>query len=189
MDSCPGSPARRADSMSGTDERKARTETRVANTHKAAHMIKSNAFVGSWQLVSTRFQSADGTPADSPYGNDAHGILMYDTNGFMAAQLAHGDRQPFPSADRKGGDDMQTRAAFESYQAYYGHYRVDEKESVIIHTVLQSLLPNWVGTEQRRHFAFEKDQLVLRTPEMRIGGHMVRGELVWRQNKGGTKTD
>ena len=95
MDSCPGSPARRADSMSETDERKALIETRVANTHKASHMIKSNAFVGSWQLVSTRFQSADGTPADSPYGNDAHGILMYDTNGFMAAQLAHATRQPW----------------------------------------------------------------------------------------------
>ncbi len=152
-------------------------------------MIKSNGFVGSWQLVSTRFQSAHGAAADSPYGNDPRGILMYDANGFMAAQLARGDRQPFPSADRKGGDDMQTRAAFESYQAYYGHYRVDENESVVIHTVLQSLLPNWVGTEQRRHFVFENDQLILRTPEMSIGGHMVRGELVWTRIKDGARTN
>jgi len=138
-----------------------------------------NDFVGTWRLVSTEFRSEDGSPAESPYGNTPQGILIYDAHGNMAAQLAQGQRQPFATADRKAGSDEQTRAAFESYQAYYGRYQVDESERVVIHTVTQSLLPNWVGTEQRRYYTLEGAKLILRTPPMMVGGQTISGTLTW----------
>jgi len=152
-----------------------------AGSREVHNMSTADQFIGTWELVSTRFHAEDGTRVDSPYGSDPQGILMYDANGFMAAQLCQGRRRPFPTADRKAGDDEQTRAAFESYQAYCGRYRIDLEESMIIHTVIQSLLPNWVGTEQRRHFTFTDGQLVLRTPPMSIGGRLVSGELQWKR--------
>lgn len=141
----------------------------------------NNDFVGTWHLVSTEFRLEDGSPAESPYGSAPHGNLIYDAQGNMAAQLSQGSRTPFAVNDRKAGNDAETRAAFESYQAYYGRYRIDEHEGVVIHTVTQALLPNWIGTQQRRHYAFKDGKLILRTPPMVIGGQPVTGLLVWER--------
>jgi hypothetical protein len=138
-----------------------------------------NDFVGTWHLVSTQFRTEDGSPIESPYGSAPQGMLIYDAHGNMAAQLAQGHRRPFPTADRKAGSNEETRAAFESYQAYCGRYEIDEQAQVVIHTVTQALLPNWAGTEQRRHYTFREGKLILRTPPMMIGGRAVTGELVW----------
>ena len=72
-------------------------------------------------------------------------------------------------------------SAFESYQAYYGRYKIDEREHVVTHTVIQSLLPNLVGTEQRRQYKFKDGKLILRTPPILIGGRRLTGELVWEK--------
>ena len=140
---------------------------------------QSKRFVGTWRLVSTAFHSEDGLPVESPYGSAPQGILIYDAHGNMAAQVSQGGREPFAVNDRKAGTDTQTRAAFESYQAYNGRYHVDEQERVVIHTVTQALLPNWVGGEQRRHYEFTSGKLILRTPPMLIGGKPLIGELIW----------
>ena len=141
----------------------------------------NDAFVGTWRLVSTEFHSEDGSPVESPYGSAPQGIIIYDAQGNMAAQVSQGDRKAFAVNDRKAGNDAETRAAFESYQAYNGRYRIDEQERVVIHTVTQALLPNWVGTEQRRHYTFEDGRLILRTPPMTIGGKSITGLLVWEK--------
>ena len=143
--------------------------------------VPSNDLVGTWYLVSTEFRSGDGSPAQSPYGSAPRGILIYDSHGNMAAQLAQGQRKHFKTADRKAGSDSEARMAFESYQAYYGRYRIDEREQVVIHTVTQALLPNWVGTEQRRYFTFRDGKLVLQTTPMMIGGEHVTGVLTWER--------
>ena len=106
---------------------------------------------------------------------------MYDAQGSMSAQLGQTHRAPFAIADRKAGSAEELRAAFESYQAYCGRYTVDEGEQVITHTVTLSLLPNWIGTEQRRYYKFENGRLILRTPSMSIGGKPLNGELVWEK--------
>jgi len=143
--------------------------------------MSADNFIGTWQLVSTEFRSEDGSPTESPYGTQPEGILIYDAHGNMAAQLAQSNRKPFATADRKAGSDVETRAAFESYQAYVGRYAVNEQERVVTHTVTQALLPNWVGGEQRRHYSFEDGKLILRTPPMAIGGKHVTGVLVWQR--------
>jgi len=144
-------------------------------------MTDKDKLVGAWRLISTRFRSEDGSLGESPYGTDSQGLLMYDAQGHMSAQIGQTNRVPFAVADRKAGSDEQMRAAFESYQAYCGNYTVDEREQVVTHTVTLSLLPNWVGTEQRRHYEFNDGKLILRTPPMTIGGKSLNGELVWEK--------
>ena len=150
-------------------------------------MTESDKFIGAWRLVSAGFQTVDGSVAQSPYGPEPEGILMYDAQGSMSAQLANKNRSAFAVADRMAGTPGEIKAAFESYQAYYGHYKIDEREQMVTHTVTQALLPNWVGTEQRRYYKFKDGRLILRTPPMTIGGQSVTGELVWEKIKSARK--
>jgi hypothetical protein len=143
----------------------------------------ADKFVGAWRLVFTEFRAEDGSPGESPYGTDPQGLLMYDAQGNMSAQLGRKHRSSFAIADRKAGTPEELRAAFESYQAYCGRYTIDESERVVSHTVTQSLLPNWVGSKQRRHYEFRDGKLILRTPPMTIGGKPMNGELVWEKVK------
>jgi len=144
-------------------------------------MMEADKFIGAWRLVSAEFRAEDGAIAESPYGTEPQGLLMYDAQGSMAAQLAQKGRTPFAVADRMAGTPGEIKAAFESYQAYFGHYKVDERERVVTHTVIQSLLPNLVGTEQRRQYRFRDGKLILRTPPILIGGRRLTGELVWEK--------
>ncbi len=146
-------------------------------------MMEADKFVGAWRLVSAEFRAEDGTLAESPYGPEPQGMLMYDAQGSMSAQLAHNNRKPFGIPDRMGGTPEEIKGAFETYQAYYGLYEVDEREHMVIHTVTQALLPNWVGTQQRRQYQFKDGKLILRTPPITIGGKRLTGALVWEKIK------
>lgn len=144
-------------------------------------MMEADKFIGAWRLLSAQFSNEDGSPAESPYGAEPQGILMYDAQGVMAAQLTQAQRAPFAVPDRMKGTPEEIKAAFESYQAYWGRYRIDEREHIVTHTVTQALLPNWVGTEQRRHYKFQDGKLHLRTPPLNIGGKRVTGVLIWEK--------
>ena len=146
-------------------------------------MMEADKFIGAWRLVSAEFRDENGAATESPYGSAPQGLLIYDAQGMMSAQLAQSGRKPFAIPDRMAGAPEEVRAAFETYQAYYGRYKVDERERVVIHTVVQALLPNWVGTEQRRQYQFKDGRLILRTPPLAIGGKRITGELVWEKIK------
>lgn len=155
----------------------------LATSLGASAMMEADKFVGAWRLLSTTYTLEDGTPTESPYGPQPQGILMYDAQGVMAAQLSQSGRKPFAVNDRFAGTPEELKAAFETYQAYTGTYKVDEKEHVVTHTVTQALLPNWVGTEQRRFYKFQDGKLTLRTPPILIGGKRIVGLLVWEKIK------
>lgn len=150
---------------------------------EALAMMEADKFIGAWRLLSAEFRAEDGTLAESPYGAEPQGLLMYDAHGSMSGQLAHKKRTPFAIADRMAGTPDELKAAFETYQAYYGTFKVDEKEHVVTHTVIQSLLPNWVGTQQKRYYKFQDGKLILRTPPISIGGRRLTGTLVWEKIK------
>ena len=144
-------------------------------------MMEADKFIGTWRPISAEFHAEDGSLVDSPYGTEPQGVLMYDAEGNMAAQLSSKDRTPFAVNDRWGGTAEETRAAFGSYQAYFGRYVVDEREHTVTHLVAQALLPNWIGTKQVRYYKFQDGRLILRTPVIYIGGKRVTGTLVWEK--------
>ena len=101
----------------------------VATLTTPAHaMMEADKFIGAWRLVSAEFRTDDGELTESPYGDQPQGILMYDAQGTMSAQLAQKDRRAFAVADRMKGRPEEIKAAFETYQAYWGRYRIDERE-------------------------------------------------------------
>ena len=119
--------------------------------------------VGSWKLIS--FHSKDSSGQTSyPFGKDAQGRLIYEPDGRMAVQLMNPNRPRFASDDPLVTSEAEVRAAFDGYTAYYGTYSVNPDEQTIVHHIEVALLPNWVGTDQRRDFEFDGKYLTLKGP-------------------------
>ena len=145
----------------------------------ARAMTEADKFVGVWRLLSVEYRSDDGAIVESPFGADAEGTIMYDSLGNMSAQIARKDRPRFSSADRSAGTVEEKTAAFESYVAYYGRYRVDERDRTVTHEVQQALFPNWAGGKQVRYYTFADRTLTLRTPPFQYLGKRVTAVLLW----------
>jgi hypothetical protein len=135
--------------------------------------------VGSWRLISFHSQDSNGKTT-YPFSQDAQGRLIYEPDGRMAVQIMDPTRPGFTSDDPLITSEAEVRAAFGRYTAYYGTYSVNPDEQTIVHHIEAALLPNWVGTDQQRHFEFDGKLLTLKGPLL-LGG--VRGvvSLVWER--------
>lgn len=142
-------------------------------------MVKDN-FAGTWMLVSSEIKLADGTMVH-PYGENPIGMLIYDKSGHMSAQVMNPDRPLFVSGDPRNGTPEEVKAAFDGYIGYFGNYEVDEQEGSVTHHVLGCHVPNWVGQNQRRLFAFSGNRLTLKTPPIPTSGTTFTFTLVWER--------
>ncbi len=50
-------------------------------------MMEADKFIGAWRLVSAEFRAEDGAIAESPYGPEPQGLLMYDAQSSMSAPM------------------------------------------------------------------------------------------------------
>lgn len=138
--------------------------------------MTDDELVGRWRLVSWTANGEQGG-VSYPFGARAEGSVVYTAGGWMSGHLAAGGRLPLPSENILDGTEAQRAAAFSSYVAYCGSYRIDG--DVVVHEVQMSLLPNWVGIEQLRSFELSGDMLLLKTPPIVIGADTVVNELHW----------
>ena len=129
---------------------------------------------GTWRLVSFTLKHPTGRETH-PYGTDAVGLLVYDSEGHMAGQIMSRRRPPFATERPRGGSDHEVRTAFEGYIAYFGSYTVDEPNALVTHHVEGALLPNWIGSQQKRTYAFRDGRLVL-SAKIDAG---ILAEIVW----------
>lgn len=118
--------------------------------------------IGTWRLLVWRIQYSDQRADTYPFGQAASGLIMYTTDGYMSACIAQADRKPLSSASVRSADVAEQVAAFGSYFQYAGRYRVEAAPQSpsgwqVVHTVEQSLNPNFVGTEQRRDMTWHHD--------------------------------
>ena len=142
-------------------------------------MTEADKFVGVWRLLSIEYRSVDGAIVEAPFGAEPEGTIMYDSLGNMSVQIARKDRPRFSSNERMAGSAEEKAAAFESYVAYYGRYRVDERERSVTHEVQQALFPNWSGSKQVRNYTFADRKLTLKTPPFQYQGKSVTATLLW----------
>lgn len=133
------------------------------------------AFVGGWQLVLWTTFHADGT-RDHPFGTDAVGQIMYSADGHMSCHLMQANRQRLGEASVYQVSDAALGASMRGYSGYFGRFSIDAEAGVITHHVDGAWYPDWIGSDQPRHYAFEGDRLFLEAP---IGDDLVRIE--WRR--------
>ena len=109
-------------------------------------------FIGAWQLIDWRIEYSD-RGVTRPFGEDAHGYIVYSADGTMTASIAKSTRPPFGFANARNASVDQKAAAFESYFHYAGSWRIEVEE--VVHAVTLSLNPDMTGTNQRRLAVFD----------------------------------
>ncbi|MCW1970624.1 MAG: lipocalin-like domain-containing protein [Anaerolineae bacterium] len=133
---------------------------------------------GTYQLHSATFYKPSGE-ALHLYGEKPLGMLIYTPDGRMAGQGMQQDRPPLPRNLQAPAALADYQAILKGYIAYWGTYTLDEAAQTVTHHVLGSLIPNWVGGDQVRHYEVGHGRLILRTPPAVLRGEALAGELVW----------
>ena len=120
---------------------------------------RDNPLLGTWHLVRWDITYSDGRAPTLPFGDAARGLIVYTHDGTMSACIARGGRKPLSSDSVRSAPEAERLAAFESYFQYAGPYAIREEGGglQVVHTVTQSLNPNFVGTRQVRNMSFSAD--------------------------------
>ena len=125
--------------------------------------------MGTWFLESFKATDEDGDEIDI-LGEGATGFICYSQDGWMSVAMTSKDRMRYDIPDVEGGSDLQTLSAARGYFTYAGKYTVDEENSLVFHNLEYSLIPNWVGSKQKRYITKESDNvLVLSGDPVKIG--------------------
>ena len=142
-------------------------------------MISKDDLQGTWQLESWTIGYSDREDYTYPFGENPEGLLLYTGDGWMSASICRSGRPRLPEDVnfRKLPADLRADA-FSSYFHYAGRYRVVEGD--VIHSVSQSLNPNFPGSEQLRHAELDGQTLVLSGKD-EVGGVTRFHSLVWHK--------
>jgi hypothetical protein len=132
--------------------------------------------VGTWKLLSQQ-AIVEGEAPQNTFGEQPKGYLIVTREGRVMAL--------FTADNRKGGmGDAERAVLHKSMAAASGKYRIDGTSFVF--TVDVSWNESWNGTEQRRHFRFEGDKLIVETapaPSIMHPGKTAVAKLVFEREK------
>ncbi len=90
------------------------------------------------------------------------GRLMYDEQGEMSAHLMRSGR-PREAATTEAA----RAAAYQAYLAYFGPFTIDPDKQIVVHHVVGSSRPDWIGSEQVRYYGFPADNTLTLSLEVR----------------------
>lgn len=135
--------------------------------------------VGTWKLVSTEQTLKDGTTRPFPqFGPHGKGFIMYSRDGYMCADLVNPDRPKW--VDPLHPTPEEKIAAADGTFAYCGRYKIDVKNSRLVHLPEVATGGGYEGSRQVRPYKFEGGRLVLgdidkQRPEV------LRWKIVWEK--------
>jgi hypothetical protein len=135
---------------------------------------------GTWKLISYETVTPSGVRT-FPLGEDAVGLLIYQSSGRMSVQFMRRDRPTFKSGDAWRGSLEEERAAFEGFFSYAGRYTVDAARGVVTHHIEISSAPNYVGSDVERTFSVSGNRVTQRTPQRQLAGQTSSSILIWER--------
>ena len=142
-----------------------------------------NPLLGTWHLQTWAIAYGEGRAPTLPFGAGATGLICYTADGWMSACIARAGRPRLSSDSVRSAPESERLAAFESYFQYAGPYEIRRQGATrqVVHSVQQSLNPNFVGTQQIRNMDFGADgSLTLSASDLMPGTTVVRHHrLVW----------
>jgi len=135
--------------------------------------MKTNLFeklIGSWILFELIEVPLDGREITHPMGLQPKGLIIYNSDGFMSAQIMNTDFGNLDTKDR------------EAYLAYSGPFKIDDKKQIVSHTMSISLFENWRNETQNRKVLFKDGLLHLETEKPFISNsRLVTHKLTWKR--------
>jgi hypothetical protein len=140
----------------------------LATSNAVAQSAKD--LVGTWTLVS----------AGEAFGPNPKGLLMFDANGHVAADLFRADLPKYASGNRTKGTPEEYKATVEGSISYFGKYSVSGTD-LLLH-IESCSFPNWNGADQKRiNLAVTGDELKWTQPTPSAGG--APAVVVWKRAK------
>ena len=141
-----------------------------------------NQLIGSWTLIDLIEVPVDGGEITRPMGEGAKGLIIYNPDGFMSAQIMNPDRKNFAEEHYTGATPEEYTQEGSTYLAYSGPFHVDEEKKTLMHSMYVSLFPNWTGQTQSRIVYFREGLLHLESGTPFISnGVKVTHKLTWKR--------
>ena len=150
-------------------------------TDESANLSIATHLVGSWDLVEYDRRDESGKVADTYYGDNPQGILVYTASGDMSVHLVDPRVGEFKSGDFLMGSPAEIKEAYEGYFGYFGTYTVDEQAKTVTHHVTGSSFRGYTGSDMTRFFELERDTLSLVTGVEVEAGVPSTFHLVWNR--------
>jgi hypothetical protein len=141
-----------------------------------ARAAEPGALIGNWKLISWQVIAEDGAAQDI-FGAKPKGYLVLTREGRSIVVTTAEDRIA-------GMGDAERAALHKSMLAYSGKYRIEGND--FITKVEVSWNEAWNGTEQRRHFRIDGDQLFIESapaPSIIFTGQMDFRRIVWERER------
>ena len=138
--------------------------------------------IGTWRLVSREDRTAGGERRIDPgLGADPVALLVFDRAGNFAAQFMKRDRSSseVAVATRAGANNS---TAVNGYDAYFGHYTVDEGSGSVRTTLVGSLSPADVGSAFTREMHVDGETLTIKLATTSAAGEPVTRTLIWKRS-------
>ncbi|MEP7376440.1 MAG: lipocalin-like domain-containing protein [Chitinophagaceae bacterium] len=147
-------------------------------TNNKPEAESENKLAGSWKFIAD--QLMDSSSNVIKQDTAVSGLLIYTPDGKVSVQfLWKGTRAPVLNDTLMNKDGMSTglglgfntwnteeaRRLIDTYDAYFGDYRVDWNASTVTHIVKGSLRPEKEGTVHQRIFQLKADSLFLRSAD------------------------
>lgn len=138
----------------------------------------ATAILGVWKLQSRTDTDTRGLRRIDPaLGEDPLGILCF-ADGHFAAQFMKRDRSS-GEAGRAPGQVANNSMAVDGYDAYFGTYEVDERQSVLTVHLTGAISPSNIGSSFRRDISVRHDTLTIRLETTAADGAPVTRTLVF----------
>jgi hypothetical protein len=118
-----------------------------------------NSIVGTWQLTSFSSLVLDTKETSRPYGDHPTGYIQYSPGGHMVVFLTSGELKPPASASYTDAERVDVHRAIAG--AYAGTYSVEGNK--VVHHILTSWRPEWIGGDQIRYFEINGKTLTIKT--------------------------
>jgi hypothetical protein len=142
--------------------------------------LHADQIIGAWELEEWRIGYGDGRAPTHPFGTKASGLLLYTADGFMSAGISRPVRPSLGGGSARHVDAATKCAAFDGYFHYQGRYAIEG--SRVVHTVMQALNPDFVGTRQVREARLTGGVLELSAEDVLPGTSITRHhQLRWRR--------
>ena len=132
---------------------------------------------GTWTLVAADLLHADGRRTPD-YGAAPKGLLIVDARGRYSLQIFKAERPRFASGDKSTGTAAEFEGAVVGSSTHFGRMSLDTVAHVLTVNIEGASFPNQEGTQQKRAYVLEGDQLSYRVPARADGNTPV---TVWRR--------
>ena len=138
--------------------------------------------IGSWALVKLIEVAVVDGAISYPMGEKPKGLIIYNDDGYMSAQIMDPNRKNFNQEHWTGATPEEYTHEGSTYLAYSGPFYTDDDKQTVSHCMYVSLFPNWTGQTQSRLVYFKDGLLHLESGKpFMADGRLVTHKLIWER--------